>query len=353
MKEVNSIKIAGRSIGYDFPPYIIAELSANHNGELSRALKTIEMAKMMGADAVKLQTYTADTLTIDCDKEDFQIQGGLWDGYNLYDLYKMAHTPFEWHRELFDYAKKLEITCFSTPFDESAVDLLEDLNTPAYKIASFEAIDLPLISYVAQTKKPMIISTGMANKDEISEAVETARDAGCADLILLHCISSYPAPVEESNLRTIPDLASHFSVIPGLSDHTLSTAVSVASVALGACVIEKHVTLSRADKGADSEFSLEPDELKSLCEDTKIAWQALGKAGYERKPAENANVKFRRSIYVVNDVKAGELITRENVRRIRPGFGLPPKYYNEIIGAKFKLDIEKGTALSWNMINDN
>jgi len=345
------IRIAGRKIGQKCPPYIIAELSANHNGDLNRAFKTIEMAKKMGADAIKLQTYTPDTLTIDCEKEDFQIHGGLWDGYSLYELYKMAYTPYEWHRELFDYAKKLEITCFSSPFDETAVDLLEDLNAPAYKIASFEMIDLPLIAYVAQTKKPIIISTGMANKDEITEAVQTARDAGCNELILLHCISGYPAPVEESNLLTIPDMASQFSVIPGLSDHTLGTAVSVTAVALGACVIEKHVTLSRDDKGADSEFSLEPQELKSLCEDTKIAWESLGKAGYDRKPVENANVKFRRSIYIVDDVKAGELITQKNIRRIRPGFGLPPKYYNELMGEKFKFDTEKGTALTWDMID--
>jgi len=345
------IRIAGRKIGQKCPPYIIAELSANHNGDLNRAFKTIEMAKKMGADAIKLQTYTPDTLTIDCEKEDFQIHGGLWDGYSLYELYKMAYTPYEWHRELFDYAKKLEITCFSSPFDERAVDLLEDLNAPAYKIASFEMIDLPLIAYVAQTKKPIIISTGMANKDEITEAVQTARDAGCNELILLHCISGYPAPVEESNLLTIPDMASQFSVIPGLSDHTLGTAVSVTAVALGACVIEKHVTLSRDDKGADSEFSLEPQELKSLCEDTKIAWESLGKAGYDRKPVENANVKFRRSIYIVDDVKAGELITQKNIRRIRPGFGLPPKYYNELMGEKFKFDTEKGTALTWDMID--
>ena len=339
------IKIDGRKIGPDFPPYIIAELSANHNGNLERALQTIEMAKNMGADAIKLQTYTADTLTIDCDKEDFQISEGLWNGYNLYSLYEWAHTPYEWHKSMFDHARKLGITCFSTPFDESAVDLLENLNAPAYKIASFEAVDLPLIQYVAQTRKPMIISTGMANLDEINEAVETARDSGCKDIVLLHCISSYPAPVEQSNLRTINDLASRFGVVSGLSDHTLGTTVATTSVALGASIIEKHVTLNRQDKGPDSDFSLEPSELNRLCKDVKDAWLALGEAGYERKPAEEQNMKFRRSLYIVKDIKEGEILTPEHVRRIRPGFGLAPKYYNEVLGKRVNHDLERGTAL--------
>ena len=345
-----TINIAGRQIGYGHTPYIIAEMSANHNGSLEKALQTIEMAKSCGADAVKIQTYTADTMTIDCDKEDFQIHGGLWDGYNLYRLYEWAQTPYEWHKPMFDYARKIGITLFSTPFDETAVDLLEDLNTPAYKIASFEAVDLPLIEYVARTGKPMIISTGMANLEEITEAVETARQGGCKDLVLLHCISSYPAPVEQSNLRTIPDLAQRFDVLSGLSDHTLGTTVSVSSVALGACVIEKHVTLSRDEKGPDSEFSLEPDELKKLCKETKDAWFALGEAGYDRKPAEEANVKFRRSIYVVEDVKAGEILTNENIRRIRPGCGLKPKYFEEVLGEVASSDIKKGMPLSWGKI---
>jgi len=340
-----NIKIDGRKIGPEFPPYIIAELSANHNGNLERALQTIEMAKNMGADAIKLQTYTADTLTIDCDKEDFHISEGLWNGYNLYSLYEWAHTPYEWHKSMFDHARKLGITCFSTPFDESAVDLLESLNAPAYKIASFEAIDLPLIQYVAQTRKPMIISTGMANLDEINEAVETARDSGCKDVVLLHCISSYPAPVEQSNLRTINDLASRFGVVSGLSDHSLGTTVATTSVALGASIIEKHVTLNRQDKGPDSEFSLEPSELEQLCRATKDAWLALGVAGYERKPAEEKNIKFRRSLYIVKDIKEGEILTQENVRRIRPGFGLAPKYYNEVLGKRVNRDLERGTAL--------
>lgn len=344
------ITISGRKIGLDFPPYVVAELSANHNGHLERALETIKMAKAMGADAIKLQTYTPDTLTIDCNKEDFQIHGGLWDGNTLYDLYKQAHTPFEWHKSLFDYANQVGITCFSTPFDESAVDLLEDLNAPAYKIASFEAIDLPLISYVAQTRKPMIISTGMANLDEIGEAVATARDSGCDNIILLHCVSGYPTPVEQSNIRTLQDLSERYDVITGLSDHTLGTAVATASVALGACVIEKHVILDRAETGPDSQFSLEPNELRRLCADAKDAWLALGATGYDRKPVENENIKFRRSIYVVKDIKKGECFTKENIRRIRPGFGLAPKYYAELLGCKATIDLERGSAMTWEYV---
>jgi N-acetylneuraminate synthase len=342
-----SITIGGRKIGNEYPPYIIAELSANHNGDIERALATIQMAKKMGADAIKLQTYTADTLTIDCEEEDFQITGGLWNGYNLYRLYDLAHTPFGWHKKLFEYARKIDITCFSTPFDESAVDLLEDLNAPAYKIASFEIIDLPLIKYVAQTGKPMIISTGMANLDEITEAFETARENGCKDIVLLHCISSYPAPVEQSNLKTISDLALRFGCVTGLSDHTLGTTVATASIALGTSVVEKHVTLSRQDKGADSAFSLEPHELEKLCHATKDAWLALGVAGYERKPAEEENIKFRRSLYIVKDIRSGEIITKEHIRRIRPGFGISPKYYTEVLGKRINRNMKRGTALQF------
>jgi len=346
-KEIN---IAGRKIGIQYPPYIIAEMSANHNGDIERAFKTIEMAKAMGVDAIKMQSYTADTITIDCDNEDFQIKGGLWDGYNLYRLYEWAQTPFEWHKPIFDHARKTGITIFSTPFDETAVDLLEDLNAPAYKIASFEAVDLPLIKYVAQTRKPMIISTGMANLEEITEAVAVARENGCQQLVLLHCISSYPAPVEQSNLRTIADLGQRFSVVSGLSDHTLGTTVSVAAVALGASVIEKHVTLSRNDKGPDSEFSLEPEELKKLCLETKIAWSALGSAGYERKQAEESNLKYRRSIYIVEDMKKGDVLTEKNIRRIRPGFGVLPKYYQEVLGQCVNNDVKRGTPLTRDLI---
>ena len=349
MKEIT---IAGRKIGANHSPYIIAEMSANHNGKIERAFETIDRAKAMGADAVKIQSYTADTITIDCDNEDFLVEGGLWDGYSLYRLYKWAETPFEWHKPIFDHARKAGITLFSTPFDETAVDLLEDLNAPAYKIASFEAVDLPLIKYVAKTKKPMIISTGMANIEEISEAVETARENGCDDLILLHCISSYPAPIEQSNLRTLPDLGKRFDVIAGLSDHTMGTTVAVASVALGACLIEKHVTLSRQDKGPDSDFSLEPEELQRLCTDSKDAWLALGQESYKLKAAEQGSLKYRRSIYVVEDMKAGDVFTNKNIRRIRPGFGLEPKYFEDIIGKSVKLDVKRGTPLSWDIVKD-
>lgn len=346
------IEIDGVKIGSNYKPYIIAELSANHNGSLEKAFVAMEAAAACGVDAIKIQSYTPDTMTIDCQKEDFQISGGLWDGNNLYDLYTQAQTPFEWHKPLFDKAKALGVTLFSTPFDESAVDLLESLNTPAYKIASFELTDLALIQYVAQTGKPMIMSTGMANLDEIEEAIKTARDNGCNDLVVLHCISAYPAPAEQSNLATIQDLSKKFKVISGLSDHTLGTAVSVTSVALGASLIEKHFTLDRTDKGPDSEFSLEPAELKKLVEETTIAHQAIGQAGYERKPVEADNIKFRRSLYFVRDLKRGDVITDSDVKRIRPGFGLAPKHYQEVVGQKVIADIERGTAVSWELITN-
>ncbi len=348
----DNIVIDGRLIGEGYSPYIIAELSANHNGSLQKALDTIAEAKKRGADAIKLQTYTADTMTIPSHEEDFMIRGGLWDGYNLYELYQEASTPFEWHKALFDYARDIGITCFSTPFDETAVDLLEDLNVPAYKIASFEATDLPLIRYVASTKKPIIMSTGMANLQEINEMVDVAREAGCHDLILLHCISSYPAPVEQSNLLTIPDMRKRFGVQVGLSDHTITNTAAIVATALGATVIEKHFILDRKDKGPDSEFSIEPIELESLCQQTKDAWLSLGKAGYERKPAEEANVKFRRSVYFVKDMNAGETITSDCIRRIRPGFGLAPKYEEKLIGMKVNKDIKRGTATRWDLVDE-
>jgi pseudaminic acid synthase len=349
---MSEIVINGRKIGTDYPPYVIAELSANHNGKLQKALDTITKAKICGADAVKLQTYTADTMTIDSDHEDFCIQGGLWDGYKLYDLYKEAETPFEWHKAMFDHARKIDITCFSTPFDETAVDLLEDLNVPAYKVASFEATDLPLIEYIVSTKKPLIMSTGMANFEEIEEMVETARGAGCKDLILLHCISSYPAPLDQSNLLTIPDMRKKLGVQIGLSDHSITNTASVVASALGATLIEKHFILDRNEKGPDSEFSINPVELTLLCKETKDAWLSLGCAGYERKPAEEANIKFRRSIYFVKDISAGDVITQEHIRRIRPGFGLSPKFEKEIIGKVVKKDIKSGTATSWELIDE-
>ena len=344
------ITINQRKIGPDFPPYIIAELSANHNGDINRAFKIMEAAKNAGADAIKLQTYTHDTLTIDSDKQDFQIKGGLWDGQTLYELYKGAHMPWEWHKPLFEKAKELDITIFSTPFDFTAVDLLEGLDVPAYKIASFELVDLALIARVAQTGKPMIMSTGMANEEEIQEAIDTAYKNGCKELVVLHCVSGYPTPAAQYNLSTIADISSRFNVLSGLSDHTIDNATAVASVVLGACLIEKHVTLDRKGGGVDDTFSLEPKELAQLCKDSKTAWQALGKVNYERTEAEQGNVKFRRSLYVVKDIAAGELFTAENVRCIRPGFGLAPKYYETVLGKLPKNTISRGTALHFDLI---
>lgn len=347
-----SISISGRSISKDDKPYVIAELSANHNGKLDTAIKAIDAAKATGVDAIKLQTYTADTITMDCDEPDFRIRGGLWDGYKLYDLYKIAETPYEWHSALFEHARSLGITMFSTPFDETAVDLLEGLNTPAYKIASFEIVDLPLIKYVAMTGKPIIMSTGMASETEIEEAVTVVRDAGCRDLALLHCISSYPAPVDQSNLRQMRELSKRFGTVPGLSDHTLGTTVSVAAVALGACIIEKHFTLSREDEGPDSEFSLEPDDFVRLCTDTRDAWLALGRAGFECQKAETNSKLYRRSIYFVRDLPAGAIVTSEDIRRIRPGTGLAPKYFDQLIGKKLNSAVARGTATSWDVFDE-
>ena len=341
------MKIAGRPIGHDKPPYMIAELSANHNGSLNTALKIIDAAAATGADAVKLQTYTPDTLTIDCDMDDFRIKGGLWGGRTLYDLYGEAHTPWDWHQALFERAAAHGLTVFSSPFDQTAVDFLMDLNTPAFKIASFEAIDLPLIRYVASTKKPMIISTGMADDKEIAEAVQTARDGGCKELILLHCVSGYPAPAEDYNMRTIPDMAKRFGVPVGLSDHTLDNTAAIAAVALGAVAIEKHFTLDRRGGGPDDSFSLEPAEFTQLCTGAKTAWMALGKIDYGRKSSEIGNVTFRRSLYAVADIAAGEEITTLNVRSIRPGFGMAPKHFDAILGRRARTKIPRGTPISW------
>jgi N-acetylneuraminate synthase len=307
----------------------------------------LEAGAATGTDAIKIQSYTPDTITIDHDGPGFRIEGGLWDGRTLYDLYGEAQTPFEWHEPLFRRARELGVTLFSTPFDESAVDLLEELGAPAYKIASFEAIDLPLIAYVAAKRKPMIISTGMANLDEIGEAVRTARENGCDQLALLHCVSSYPAPDEQSNVRTVPDLAERFDVVSGLSDHTFGSVVAVASIALGGCVVEKHFTLRRADGGPDAVFSLEPDEFRALVEDCKRAWRALGKATYDLQGAERGNIVFRRSIYVVRDVAAGNELTKENVRSIRPGYGLPPKHLPEVLGRRAARDLKRGEPLKF------
>jgi N-acetylneuraminate synthase len=341
------VSIAGRRIGLDFEPYVICELSGNHNGSLERAIELLEAGAATGADAIKIQSYTADTITIDHDGPGFRIEGGLWDGRTLYDLYGEAQTPFEWHEPLFRRARELGVTLFSSPFDETAVDLLEELGAPAYKIASFEAVDLPLVAYAASKRKPMIISTGMANIDEIDAAVRTARDNGCEQIVLLHCVSSYPAPDEQSNVRTVPDLADRFGVVSGLSDHTSGSAVAVASIALGGCVVEKHFTLRRADGGPDSSFSLEPDEFRTLVEDCKRAWRSLGKPSYDLQGCEKGSIEFRRSIYVVRDVAAGEQLTRENVRSIRPGHGLAPKHLPEVLGRQAARDLKRGEPLDW------
>jgi pseudaminic acid synthase len=341
-----SINIAGRKIGIDEPPYIIAELSANHNGCFETALKIIEEAKRAGADAVKLQTYTADTITLNCDSKDFRITSGLWNGRTLYELYQEAHMPWEWHAPIFEYARKLGITIFSSPFDNTAVDLLEELNTPAYKIASFEAIDLPLIKYVASTGKPMIISTGMADADEIAEAIEAARDGGCKELAVLHCVSGYPAPAHDYNLLTIPDMIKRHGLVTGLSDHTLDNTTAITSVALGASIIEKHFTLDRSGGGPDDSFSLEPIELSALCVNSKTAWAALGKVDYGRKSSEQGNVQFRRSLYFVKDLRLGEKITIDSVRSVRPGFGLSPKNLMRIIGKTVVRDVLCNTPVT-------
>lgn len=345
MTSAPDIKICGRPIGLDHSPYVIAELSANHNGSLETALRIVTEAARAGADAIKIQTYTADTITLNSDGPDFRIEGGLWDGETLYKLYERAHMPWEWHKPLFEAAKKAGIPMFSSPFDTTAVDLLEDLNAPAYKIASFEAIDLPLIRYVAGTGKPMIISTGMADAEEIEEAIAAAKDGGCRELAILHCVSGYPAPAEDYNLRTIPDMIQRFGLVTGLSDHTLDNSTAIASVALGASIIEKHFTLDRNGGGPDDSFSLEPDELMALCRDTKTAWSALGQVNYGRKASENGNVKFRRSLYFVKPLRAGDVITRDAVRSVRPGFGLPPKMLDEVVGRIVNKNRQYGDAV--------
>tara|TARA_Y100001936_G_C15950833_1_gene600081 strand:- start:43 stop:1059 length:1017 start_codon:yes stop_codon:yes gene_type:complete len=327
-------------------PYIIAEISGNHNGSIDRAKELVKLAKENGADCVKIQTYTPDTMTIKSNKDDFLIKGGLWDGYNLWDLYDWAQTPFEWQKELFAYANSIGITMISTPFDESAVDLLESLSCPFYKVASFELTDLPLIKYIAQTKKPIILSTGMANEKEIKEAIDTIIEYGSGDFILLHCVSGYPTPVEEINLDTITLLKKKFKCEIGLSDHTLGNTSAILSIALGAKVIEKHFTFDRSEGGPDAEFSMEPHELKDLSENISLAHKAIGVGSFEMKSAEESNIKFRRSIYVVNDIKKGDFFTKENIRRIRPGYGLEPKDYEKIIGLRAKRDLEEGNPLT-------
>ena len=347
------IVIDGRPVGIGHAPYIVAEMSGNHNGDLGRAIALIDAAAEAGADAVKMQTYTPDTITIDHAGPDFVIAGGLWHGRTLYDLYREAHTPWDWHPRLFAHARKRGITIFSTPFDDSAVELLEGLDCPAYKVASLEIVDLPLIRCIAATGKPVIISTGAATAVEIGEAVKAARDAGSGELILLHCVSGYPTPADEINLRTMADLAKSFGCTVGLSDHTMGVGVAVAAVALGAVVIEKHFTLKRADGGPDSAFSLEARELAQLVDDCTTAWCALGKVDYSLKASEAGNRDLRRSLYAVADIAADEVLTKENIRSIRPGFGLAPKHLGEILGRRACQAIARGTPLGWALMADD
>jgi N-acetylneuraminate synthase len=351
MAKAPEIEIDGRRIGADHEPYVICELSGNHNGSLDRALVMIDAAADTGCDAIKIQTYTADTITMDVDRPEFHINdGGLWHGRSLYELYQEAYTPYEWHAALFERARKRGVTIFSSPFDETAVDLLAGLDAPAYKIASFEAVDLPLIRYAAAQGKPLIISTGMANVAEMETARDAALSAGAPGVVLLHCVSSYPAPMEEANVRTVPDMAARFGCPIGLSDHTPGTAASVAAVALGASVIEKHFTLARADGGPDAAFSLEPHEFKALVDDTKAGWRALGKANYDVLGSERGNLQFRRSLYVSADVAAGEPLSRANVRSIRPGNGLPPGELDAVMGKPAARDLKRGEPLAWDMV---
>ena len=346
------MQIANRKIGLDSPPFIIVEMSGNHNQSLERALEIVEAAAKTGAHALKIQTYTPDTMTLDMDEREFHISdpNSLWSGTSLYKLYGQAYTPWEWHKPIFERAHELGIIAFSTPFDNTAVDLLESLEVPCYKIASFENTDLPLIRRVASTGKPMLISTGMASIAEIDDTVRAAREAGCVDLILLKCTSTYPSTPENTNLATIPHMRQLFGCEVGLSDHTMGVGVSVASVALGATVIEKHFTLRRVDGGVDSTFSMEPPEMAQLVVDSKRAWEALGTISYGPTNAELKSLVFRRSLYIVEDLKAGDLLTSENVRAIRPGLGLPPKYLDKVLGLRVTHDIPRGTALTWDSV---
>lgn len=347
-----SINIGGRMVGPEHAPFVIAEMSGNHNQSLERAMAIVEAAAKAGTHALKLQTYTADTMTLDLDEGEFFISDpkSLWQGSSLHKLYQQAYTPWEWHRPLFDRARELGLLIFSTPFDETAVDFLESLDAPAYKIASFENTDLPLIRKVAATGKPMIISTGMASVAELDETVRTVRGSGCQDLVLLKCTSTYPATPENTNILTIPHMRELFGCQVGLSDHTMGVGVSVGSVALGATVIEKHFTLARADGGVDSTFSLEPAELRSLVVETERAWQALGRVSYGPTENEKPSLTFRRSLYVAEDMKAGEVFTRENLRAIRPGLGLPPKHLEMLLGKVVGRDVKRGTPASWDLL---
>jgi N-acetylneuraminate synthase len=349
---MEEIVIAERKVGRNHRPFIVAEMSGNHNQSLDRALAIVEAAARAGAHALKLQTYTPDTMTLDIDENEFHIgdADSLWKGTSLYKLYGQAYTPWEWHRPIFDRCRELGLIAFSTPFDASAVDFLEELDVPAYKVASFENTDLPLIRKIARTGKPMIISTGMATVAELDETVRTAREAGCRDIILLKCTSTYPASPEDTNIMTIPHMRDLFGVQVGLSDHTMGVGVAVASVALGATLIEKHFTLARADGGVDATFSLEPDELQALVVETERAWQSLGRVHYGQTEKEKRSLQFRRSLYVVKDVKAGDVLTEDNLRAIRPGFGLPPKYYDKLLGRRVARDTKRGTPVTWDLL---
>lgn len=352
MNNKRKIKIAERLIGPDYPPFVIAEISGNHNQSLVRALEIVTAAAKTGAHAVKIQTYTPDTMTLDLNEREFHISdpSSLWANNSLYKLYGEAYTPWEWHKQIFERAHKLGIIAFSTPFDNTAVDFLEGLDVPCYKIASFENTDLPLIRRVAATRKPMIISTGMATIAELDDAVCAAREGGCIDLILLKCTSTYPATASNTNIRTIEHMQKMFDCEVGLSDHTMGVGVSVASIALGATVIEKHFTLNRSDGGVDSAFSMEPTEMSQLVVETERAWQALGKINYGATESEKKSIIFRRSLYVVSDLKAGDVLTKDNVRSIRPGLGLLTKYLDAVLGRSIKKDIKRGTGLSWDLL---
>lgn len=346
------IKVADKFVGRDHAPFVIAEMSGNHNQSLERALEIVEAAAKTGAHALKIQTYTPDTMTLDLDEREFHISdpNSLWAGTSLYKLYGEAYTPWEWHKPIFDRARELGLIPFSTPFDDTAVDFLESLDVPCYKIASFENTDLPLIRRVAATGKPLIISTGMASIAELDDTVRAAREAGCKDLILLKCTSTYPATAENTNILTIPHLRELFDCEVGLSDHTMGVGVSVASVALGATVVEKHFTLNRADGGVDSSFSMEPAEMAQLVLETERAWQALGQVSYGPTEAEKKSIQFRRSLYIVKDLKAGDVLTKENVRAIRPGLGLPTKYLEHVLGKRIVKDVKRGAALNWELL---
>jgi N-acetylneuraminate synthase len=348
----NVIRVRNREIGPEFPPLIVAEMSGNHNQSLDRALEIVEAAAKAGAHALKMQTYTADTMTLNLSEGDFFISdpNSLWKGTSLYELYRKAHTPWEWHKPIFERCRQLGMICFSTPFDATAVDFLENSGTPCYKIASFEITDIPLIRKVAATGKPMIISTGMATLAELDEAVRTARGAGCGEIILLKCTSTYPASPDNSNLLTIPHMRELFGIQVGLSDHTLGLGVAVAAVALGATLIEKHFTLRRADGGVDAAFSLEPAEMRELVIETERAWRAMGRIHYGATKEEKKSMIFRRSLYVAKDMKAGEVFTKDNLRALRPGEGLPPKYYEILLGKRVTRNIPKGTPVNWDLI---